>query len=202
MRHLKGEIHMPSWSCLRSFLDTARDALKAADERIKKYIAGNGIYHEQRAGILRAPFHNERYFQYLIAERMMSWPVYLELDVQPGQYDLVLFENQQRDRCLVAMEMKLIHFVHARDKREICQDIEKLKRCSLNPEHRYMIMFPQHLPANTPTFLRWLSTNVAPALGRDVVPNDNFHYASFLTRSAHPQAPPDELEFMVAAIEV
>jgi hypothetical protein len=198
------------WKEIQEFVDTARNALKSADDRIKQYMSGNPLCSDRGAGVLRSRprFWNERYYQYLIAESLVGWNYFQELDAKPGEYDLALFEGRDKSRCAVAMQMKLHGYGWGFITKKLVPDIKSLREGRLNQQHSYMVVFCGHPSTDTQGCIDALScdlqsdeSGLAPSL-LPLRPGENFHYAKFETFSDNPQFQGVPMDCMVAAIEV
>src|SRR5690242_6365980 len=89
---------------LRLLVETACKALKAEDDFLRTQIAQNPSgYPNQRAGILRPGFVDERYYQRLVARQLLTWKPY-EACLELASHDLVLTQAAQ---WFAVIEMKL-----------------------------------------------------------------------------------------------
>jgi hypothetical protein len=82
----------------------------------------------------------------------------------------------------------------------IVGDIDKLKKTTLAPQHRVMLIFSANPNTQTRENLNWLDQELSPVLGSHLKEGDNLEVRCFPTHSDYLQQLP--MEFWVASIEV
>jgi hypothetical protein len=183
---------------LRRLVETACKALKEEDDFLRTTInQNNTVYSEQRAGILRPGFLDERYYQRLVARQLLSEPY--EVLLEKTWHDLVLM-HPTKD-CFAVIEMKLWMDKEG-NTAGIVGDLGKLKNSGLEPQHRVMLIFSANPTTDTQENFKWLNQELSPMLGNQLKEGDNFEVCSFPTSSDYFTVKQLPMEFWVAGIEV